>query len=302
VLAAASIGVLVFFIHHVSLSIQAPILVANVGGELLRALDRVLPEKLGEGGAPADAQPDVPPCPGEAAPVCGKRGGYLQAIDADGLMELAAKHDLRIWLARRPGEFVVSELPLMHAHPRDRITDEIREALSGAFILGPQRTPEHDVEFNVHQLVEIAVRALSPGINDPFTAINCIDWLGQALCKLCGRRFPSPLRYDDENRLRVVAKTTDFAGVVDAAFNQIRQYGAGSVAVTLRLLECIAQVAACARTDEQRAALMRHARMIAQPDEESFSQRGDRADLRDRVAAALGAIGEPPPSGDGPSS
>ena len=182
--------------------------------------------------------------------------------------------------------------PLMHVHPPERASDELCEALCDTFITGSRRTPEQDVEFAIHQLVEIAVRALSPGINDPFTAMNCIDWLRESLCLLCGRRFPSPCRYDDEGQLRVVAKTTDFAGVVDAAFNQIRQYGAGSVAVTLRLLEAITDVAACARTAEQREVLLRHARMISDPEKEAFAEQADREDLRHRVQEAMKSIGQ----------
>ena len=290
-LAAASIGVLVFFIHHVSQSIQAPILVAGVGQELHRALDRMFPEQLGEGDA-RERSRGAPPLPPDAKPVFSERGGYLLAIDTDGLMERAHRADVRIWLMLRPGDFIVSGRPLMHVHPPQCASPELAGALRDTFILGSRRTPEQDVEFAVHQLVEIAVRALSPGINDPFTATNCIDWLADGMCELCRRQFPSPCRYDENQQLRVIATTTDFSGMMDAAFNQIRQYGAGSVAVTLRLLEAIEQIATCARTDEQREVLRRHARMISDPEKNAFGEHHDRADLRERVELAMRAINQ----------
>ena len=132
-----------------------------------------------------------------------------------------------------------------------------------AFALGNQRTPVQDIEFAVNQLVEIAVRALSPGVNDPFTAMTCVDHLGSALCRLAQRDVPSPYRHDTQDRLRVITPVFTFPDVTDAAFNQIRQYGRSSTAVTIRLLETIAEIAGCVHRPEDRAALLRHAKMIA---------------------------------------
>ena len=117
-----------------------------------------------------------------------------------------------------------------------------------------QRTAFQDVEFTVDQLVEVAVRALSPGINDPFTAIACIDRLGEGLCRLAGRSMPSPFRCDEEGRLRVVARPTTFESVANAAFHQIRQYGRTSAAVLIRLLETFEMVAEQTHREEDRAA------------------------------------------------
>ncbi len=94
-----------------------------------------------------------------------------------------------------------------------------------AFYFGDERTPTQDLEYSIDQLVEVAVRALSPVINDPFIAITCIDWLGDALIRLAGRELPSGWRYDEEGRLRIIVKTADFAAIAASALNQIRQYG-----------------------------------------------------------------------------
>ena len=135
------------------------------------------------------------------------------------------------------------------------VDDELQTSISNALILGSHRTPEQDIEFTVNQLVEIAVRALSPGINDPFTALACIDRLGTALCRLSNRAFPSANLYDDEYNLRVITKPITFAGITNAAFDQIRQYGLSSVAVSIRLMETLTSIANQATDKEQYEAI-----------------------------------------------
>jgi hypothetical protein len=177
-------------------------------------------------------------------------------------MQLATEHDLILRVTPRPGYFVIQGSALAAAWPGERVDERLAEKIHDAFIVGAGRTLTQDVEFAVDQLVEVAVRALSPGVNDPFTAMTCVDRLGEALCQLAERTLPSPSRYDADGRLRVVVHPTTFTGVTDAAFNQIRQYGRGSAAVTIRLLEAIAGVAARASGEEDRAALLQQARMI----------------------------------------
>jgi uncharacterized membrane protein len=141
---------------------------------------------------------------------------------------------------------------------------------------------EQDVEFAVDQLVEVAVRALSTGVNDPFTAIVCIDRLTSSMVQLMGREMPSPYRYDSENKLRVIAPAVTFDGVMDAAFNAIRQNGANSVPVTIRLLDSMVTLLERAETDEQRASIGRHAEAIARSGREHFTEPHDRTDLEGR--------------------
>jgi uncharacterized membrane protein len=265
VLAMASLGVLIYFIHHVAASIQVTHLITVVSHDLLHTIDRLFPEKLGHGGPEPRAWRKT--ClperfEREARPVSAARSGYLQAIDSEDLMRLATEHDLILRVTPRPGYFVIQGSALAAAWPGERVDERLAEKIHDAFIVGAERTLTQDVEFAVDQLVEVAVRALSPGVNDPFTAMTCVDRLGEALCQSAERTLPSPSRYDADGRLRVVVHPTTFTGVTDAAFNQIRQYGRGSAAVTIRLLEAIAGVAARASGEEDRAALLQQARMI----------------------------------------
>ncbi|GJL48784.1 DUF2254 domain-containing protein [Candidatus Nitrospira salsa] len=294
VLAVASLGVLIYFMHHVSLSIQAPQVVAVVAEDLHHAIDRLFPNKIGEEKNTTHnhhGEKDVPADFEEmASPVRATRGGYIQAIDTDGLMNLAEEKDILIRIERRPGHFVVKKAPLVMVWPGARLDDEIVEQIMETFILGVQRTQEQDVEFAIDQLVEVAVRALSPGINDPFTAINCIDRLGEALCHAAGRTFPSPYRYSEHHGLRVIAFHVTFPSMIEAAFNQIRQYGRSSVGVTIRLLESIEVILTCVHLEKDRHALREQANMIKRRSEETLFEELDRREVNKRYQAVMTAF------------
>ena len=140
------------------------------------------------------------------------------------MLALAIEEDLVVRLERKPGHYVVASGVLATIWPGSLVTDRVTHRVRSLFVLGHQRTPDQDIEFGVNQLVEIAVRALSPGLNDPFTAITCVDQLGSVLCRLATRDMPSHYRYDHENRLRVIAPANTFPEFTDAAFNQLRQH------------------------------------------------------------------------------
>ena len=279
-LAVVSVGVLIYFIHHVSVSIQANEIVARVGTELIEGIERLFPENIGRG---APRIPTEPPDAGfldtfdrEARPIGSAGEGYLQFVDGDDLIALAIQEDVVIRLERRPGQYVVATRPLALVWPGNKVTDQLIDRVNSAFALGNQRTSGQDIEFAVNQLVEIAIRALSPGVNDPFTAMVCVDRLGSALCRLAELDMPSPYRHDTQDQIRVITPVFTFPDVTDAAFNQIRQYGRSSTAVTIRLLETIAEVAGSVHRPEDRAALLRHAKMIARGARDGLLEDEDR--------------------------
>lgn len=288
--AVVSVAVLIYFIHHVSLSIQANEIMAKVGTELDEGIECLFPVRLGSGGPRISAkQPSVDFLDAfdqTARPVCSTEDGYLQFIDGDGLIELAEKENIVIRLARPPGHYMVAGCPLAMVWPENRLSDTLKDRIHAAFALGNQRTPGQDIEFSVNQLVEIAVRALSPGVNDPFTAVSCVDHLGSALCRLAQRELPSQYRYDEQDQLRLIAPVVTFAEITDAAFNQIRQYGRSSAAVTIRMLETIAVIAEFAHRPEERAALLRHAEMIARGARDALPEVEDRGAVEAAYQAA----------------
>ncbi len=287
-LAVLSVGVLIYFIHHISLSIQADHIVARVGRELIEGIDDFFPDQADpatrevpgprKSGLPADFER-------EARPVLAARDGYVQSIDIEKLQELATAEDLVFRVERMPGTYVVADSPLVHVWPAVRVTSKLADRVNGVFALGSSRTPGDDIEFLVEQLVEIAVRALSTGVNDPFTAVRCIDRLGSALSRIAQREMPSAHHYDEHNRLRVLHPVISFSDVLDTAFNQIRQNAADDMAVTVRLLETLAVVATFAERPDDREGLRRHADMIERGVREGLPEAEDRRIANQQYAA-----------------
>jgi uncharacterized membrane protein len=299
-LAVVSVGVLIYFIHHVSMSIQANEIVARVGKELIEEIEVLFPENIGRGAPRIPAEPPnadfLDRFEREARPIGSTGDGYLQFIDGDALMALAMQEDVVIRVERRPGHYVVATRPLALVWPGNRVTDQLMDRVNCAFALGNQRTSGQDIEFAVNQLVEIAIRALSPGVNDPFTAMTCVDRLGSALCRLAQQDVPSPFRYDTQDQLRVITSVFTFPDVTDAAFNQIRQYGRTSTAVTIRLLETIVEVAGSVHRSEDRVALLRHAKMIARGAGGGLPEDEDRQEVEKRFQSANRLLSEAPDS------
>jgi uncharacterized membrane protein len=262
-LAMLSLGVLIFFIHHVATSIQASRIIAKVASDLDVAANNLFPERMGR--ADFDAADEISPAALVSTGTCESRAvrattaGYVQAIDAERLMAVARDQDI-----------------------------------------GVERTGTQDIEFFINQLVELAVRALSPGINDPATARSCIDRLEHALCDLASRRFPSPVRNDADHTPRVVACPVTFATLVDGAFAEIGRYGQSSVSVTCRLLEAVRNISACVRRDGDRRPLSEQAAAIVERSRRAEMATCDRDRIEEWYNAARVALGnETGPSGQG---
>ncbi len=290
VLALLSLGVLVYFIHHVAILIQAHQIVAAVSHEMHDTIDRLWPDELTDAAHDGDFVDDdgLPVNFDQStAWVPSHSSGYIAALEVDRLVNLARNGDFVMRLAARPGQFVIAGSPLAHVSPKAVLDDDLSRSVNEAFLLQWQRTPYQDLEFTVDQMVEVALRALSPGINDPFTAIVCVDWLSEALGRLAGRSIPSPRLYDDQGKLRVVTRAVTFTDVTDAAFNQIRQYGSSSASVMIRLLEALARIAYVARRPEDQAALVRHAHLVRRACERDLPEVDDRNDVLERYNAVL---------------
>jgi uncharacterized membrane protein len=178
--------------------------------------------------------------------------------------------------------------PLAHVWPA-AAAPGVARALGGAHATGPHRTLTQDLSFAVDQLVEIAIRALSPAVNDTFTALACIDWLGDGLCKIADRWQPVSVHRDATGHVRVITVTVGFRRLVERAHDKIRQASRAMPAVMIRQLDGIAKVLGHATSPDQREVLLEQAEMILRACEESVPEAGDRADVRrhyDAVHAA----------------
>lgn len=212
-LAFASIGMLVYFVHHVTDSIHINNVIARIGQSLVQDARRLPPAQ--DDGAPPDLS-GMHPVPAEGA-------GYVKAIDQDALLELAVEHGSLLVVACRAGDFLWAGRPLVHIHPGP-VTEDLATEVRRAFATGRTRTALQDLLFGIDELAEIAARALSPGVNDPFTAFACIDWLGATLVALPGRGQTRAVRCGPDGEPRVLATATDYAAFVQASFGRLRPY------------------------------------------------------------------------------
>lgn len=298
-LAIFSLFVLIFFIHHMASSLQASSVIAAVAREIQEQIPTLFPETLGEEGEAAanrtdGPHPDLDALDREGTDVRAIAEGYVRVLDDQAILRLACEHDLLIALTARPGAFVAAGSRIARIAPKSRVSDEVEAELRASCILGDHRTPVQDLSFLIQQLAEMAVRALSPGINDPKTAVECVDRIGGVMRQLAKREFPSGLRLDDEGTLRVVVEPTRFEDVAASCFDAMRRYGAGEPQVAIAMLEAIEGAAFETQDDERRAVLQDHAREIEAGFERDAAHRSERdralvAGAFERASVALGA-------------
>ncbi|HEY5476502.1 MAG TPA: DUF2254 domain-containing protein [Tepidiformaceae bacterium] len=282
----ADLAVLIYFIHHVAVSIQLNEVIAGIGQDLGRAIEENFPFA-----SPSVA--DVSPTEGHPVPrdradsvmVAAARSGYLQVISRSKLVDIASARGAAIELLYWPGHFVVAGRPLARVSPASA-APFVAHGLDRAHIVGRHRTLSQDPVFAVDQLVEIAIRALSPAVNDTFTALVCIDWLTAGLCQLAGRNIPTRTFRGEDGSIRVIEAGLSYERVVDAAFDKIRQAGRGMPAVAMRQLDSLAQIMATTG-EAERKALLRQADMILRSSDGSIPEEMDRAAVRARYHRVL---------------
>ncbi|MDD5093665.1 MAG: DUF2254 domain-containing protein [Dehalococcoidia bacterium] len=290
-----SFMLLIYFFRSVSRFIQVERLIEEVSSEVMNVFNRVFPNHVEDSQAD-NSEDDTFILPEgfqqTADGVVATKVGYIQAIDINRIVSIATEQDIVVHLLHRPGTFVFEGLRLAGVLPQEALTNDISERIRSSFLIGGQRTSMQDPEFAVDQLVEVSMRALSPGINDSFTAISCIDRLGAGLSFLGTRLIPSRLHHDGNGQLRVITQPFTYASIGDAAFNQIRQTAKANCAVTIRLLEVIDSVAQRDLPGPYRKALKRHAQLIYQGSLETFFRSGDASDLNQRYDQVMHSLAD----------
>jgi uncharacterized membrane protein len=273
-LAVGNVAVLVYFIHHISDSIQIATLARQVRSDLRRTVDRLYPAQVGRGEeavAGTDAGAQLPErLEQEGAPVTAGRPGYVQSLHDEALLEVARRHDVLLALRVHPGRYVLDDSVLAVVHPPGRHGEELQDAVRSAVVVSDSRSPYQDVDFAVQQLTEMAVRALSPGTNDPFTAVNALDDLSAGLSLLAAREVPSAARYDDDGALRVHAPTSSVVELVSTVLDNMRWYAASAPSVMHAALRLVDRVGRHARHRELRARLLTQVGLL----QEAFSAAG----------------------------
>jgi uncharacterized membrane protein len=290
VLAIGGIGTLIFFIHHITSSIQASSIIASVAKETMLALDRLFPEKPGQ--EPMDDEADPLPLPLPVRnwqAVMASRNGYLQSVDTAALLRLAREHKTIVRMDRGIGEFVVQNTPLASLALENPPDQEIIAALRAAYSIDRYRTVQQDCAFGIRQLVDMALRALSPGINDTTTAVMCVDYLTAILARLASREIPSSRRYED-GELRVISIGQTFASLVAESFDQIRGSAEGNVAIMLRMLGALQTIASLTGSPSRRRVLREQVEGIAEMAERTIESPRDRSRFESRLARVREAL------------
>ncbi|MEZ5742344.1 MAG: DUF2254 domain-containing protein [Sphingomonadaceae bacterium] len=267
-----AVAVLVFFLHHIPSSIRINFVLEGIGKRLLGKVDHLFPDDF-------ERDAGLPDSPDGAA-VEARDTGYVRVIDFDELADCADDKDMRIGLRLRTGDFVHPGKPLVATDMRE-VDDEIAGRIRDCFALGGSRTPEQDIEFSLDELVEIALRALSPGINDPFTAISAIHWIGAATARLGARDLRNVIKGEDGVSERVVPLADDFAHFLKRGFGAVRVAIASSKIATLKTFDALADAAHAIDDADRRAQVEGEARALLEQAE--HQQRGPEIeDIRAR--------------------
>jgi uncharacterized membrane protein len=291
-LTLASVLVLIYFIHHVATSIQLTSVVATIARDFQATVDELIAEEAELSNGPGEAGMSLAELGlrmnHDGVTVAATHSGYLQAVGHRRLVRMASSCDAVIRLVNRPGHFLVEGLPLAVVWPPGA-APAVAKSLGRANVVGPHRTLTQDLGFAVDQLAEIALRALSPAVNDTFTALNCIDWLGAGLCKISARELPGGIYRDARGFIRLIDPAITYERLVKGAFDKIRQAGRGMPAVYIRQLQNLEKILRYAASEARCQVLCGHADMVLRASEESVPEKNDRLDVQaayDLVVAA----------------
>jgi uncharacterized membrane protein len=275
-LALLGIACLIYFIHYISMSIQASSIIATAAHETISAVDHLFPEGLGED---ADDDPHAVEIDGNSGRswrvVPSSSTGYIQSLDGETLLHWAKKHDTVVRMERGIGEFVIDGTPLVSLSGSQSLSDDTIRALNNMYVVNRQRTVHQNAAFGIRQIVDIALRALSPGVNDTTTAVMCVDHLTAVLVRLAPRKIATARRLED-GELRVIARGPSFQTLLADSFDQIRQNADGNVAILVRMIEALETVAKQTTSAHRRQMLRHHANLVADVAHRTIPQPHDR--------------------------
>jgi len=291
VLAFACVSWLLFFIHHITQAISVNNIVDRIASETEAVIDDLMP---GPHRYP-HTRDEYPLNPTDWLPAArSENSGYIRYVDTARLVGLCKTFRVQVHAPRRVGHFVPAGLPLVVASKVERVSADAAAAFRAAFDIGPTRTLQQDVEFGVLQIVDIALRAISPAVNDPTSAISCVDQLSRIMIRFASREPAEQLLFDPPGVVRVSLPWIGFDRLLESAFEQIRLYAKGDVAVSLRILRALGDVAATTQDPDYRRALIEMGKRVVTGCAEKLNEQELR-ELRAR-AAVLEKIATLPPT------
>jgi uncharacterized membrane protein len=280
-LALVDLGVLIYFIDHIAVSIQLTSVVSGIAKDFRITLGQLQENEwqLIRSGPDRDDFAELRRETDLGDAIAAQSSGFLQAVGYERLVAIATESDAVIRLLHRPGHFVVAGQPLARVLPASAV-GPVSRGLVRAHIVGPNRTLTQDPGFAIDQLVEVALRALSPAVNDTFTALNCIDWLGDCLCHAYAQPLPSGIYCDEAGNVRVIEQVVSYERLIKGATDKIRQAAHGMPAILIRQLENLQKVMTLVASPGQREIVLYHATLVLRAGEASISEESDRRDVR----------------------
>ena len=292
-LGLVALALLLVFIHHMGQSVQLSHIVARIGRQTLGSIDVLYPAPYGrETAADADELVERWRREGEPGVVRPARPGYVQAVDPERIAEVLAEPGVRVRVAAKPGDFVTEPEPLVEAWPESALTDERADDVRSCVTVANEREVGQDTAFGLRQLTDIALRGLSPGVNDPSTALAALGYVRAALERLAARELPAGERRIGD--VTVVLGSRTFAQFVEEPVGELGRYAATSARVATAVLDLLASCAAHARSAgavERLPILARLVDAIAEPAGEEAASAHERALLDEAVARARAATG-----------
>jgi uncharacterized membrane protein len=286
-LTAVDLGVLIYFIHHTATAIQLPSVIASIAHDLGSAIDAEAVAAIppGHGRGPGELDLLQARMDNDGTVVTAAASGYLRFVRHPTLVRIAAESGAVIRLHHRPGHFLTQGHPMATVWPPG-VADTIRHRLERVHLTGPLRTLSQDVAFGIDQLVEIAIRALSPAVNDTFTALTCIDWLGDSLGKIAVGWHPDLFHRDRDGDIRLVTAPVSYERLVQRSFEKIRQAAGGMPAILIRQLDALLTISAVAPVGRTQV-LLDQADMIQRLNLATVAEESDRADVTARYEALI---------------
>src|SRR5271154_6157660 len=285
------VAVLIFFFNHIASMIQLPVVIAKIAATLDAEIGGFEHDgDFGVGAAHGRSHEELLAQLTESgAPIRTPRSGYLQVIRHDTLVKIATRADAVVQLPYRPGHFVVAGQVIARVWPPEAAAS-VEDRLALGHVTGAYRTLPQDISFGFDQLVEIALRALSPAVNDTFTGMTCVDWIADGLCRISTSLRPHRIRRDAEGHIRVIAFQPDFERLVERTFDTIRQAAVGMPAIMIRQLEALAKIMEQTPNRALQTPLIRQAEAIQQSSLATVADPSDRDDITERYEAVLALV------------
>ncbi|MEO5952463.1 MAG: DUF2254 domain-containing protein [Chloroflexia bacterium] len=287
VLAILDLGLFILFIHHVSEAIQAYHIISRIGRATSSSIDSFFPRRFGTSAGITKEEAEKFMVDLASREVNASGNGYLQAIDTTYMLSLAQRYDLTIIQCKGVGQFVTDDDVLALMGPTEKITDHIRKQILECFFLGEYRSILQDPAYGILLLSDIMIKALSPGINDPNTALMGLNEINRVLKQLARKELHRHILNDKQGKPRVLVEWPSFEQLTAQAFDQVRRYGMADAAIPAKMLEVISDLGEVLEVQAEREVLFEHVRAIATDADQAIKNPRDRALINAMLIPAM---------------